>query len=47
VDSTVRMDELAEGMAPNSERALGLKVLDRNGDPVLASTIFHSGVHPV
>ncbi len=47
VDSTVTLDELAEGMAPNSERELGLKVLDRNGDPVLASTVFHSGTHPV
>ena len=47
VDGTVSMGELAGGMAPNSEREIGLKVLDRNGDPVLASTVFHSGVHPV
>ncbi len=47
VDGTVTMGELAEGMAPNSERELGLKVLDRSGDPVLASTVFHSGTHPV
>src|SRR4051812_38835441 len=47
VDGTVRMDELAEGMAPNSDRKVGLKVLDRNGDPVLASSVFHSGIHPV
>lgn len=47
VDATVSMAELAEGMAPNSERELGLKVLDRNGDPVVASTVFHSGTHPV
>ncbi len=47
VEGTVRLDELAEGMAPDSERELGLKVLDRNGDPVLASTLFHSGTHPV
>src|SRR3954466_11640668 len=47
VDGTVRMDELAEGMAPNSDRKVGLKVLDRNGDPVLVSTVFNSGIHPV
>jgi DNA gyrase subunit A len=47
VDDTVTLDELAFGMEPDSERELALKVLDRNGDPVLASTIFHSGIHPV
>src|SRR4051812_26526898 len=47
VEGTVTMDELTAGMAPNSEREVGLKVLDRNGDPVLASTVFHSGTHPV
>jgi DNA gyrase subunit A len=47
VDGTVTLGELAFGMEPNSERELALKVLDRNGDPVLASKIFHSGVHPV
>ncbi|MPR00123.1 DNA gyrase subunit A [Modestobacter sp. I12A-02628] len=47
VQGTVPIGELAEGMAPNSERELGLKVLDRNGDPVVARTVFHSGDHPV
>src|SRR3954447_10189685 len=47
VEGTVPIGELAAGMTPNSERELGIKVLDRNGDPVLASTVFHSGVHPV
>src|SRR3712207_3154197 len=47
VEGTVPIGDLAEGMAPDSERELGLKVLDRNGDPVLASTVFHSGTHPV
>jgi len=47
VDGTLPIGDLALGMQPNSERELGLKVLDRNGDPVLASTVFHSGVHPV
>jgi DNA gyrase subunit A len=47
VDGSVSLDELAEGMSPNSEREIGTKVLDRNGDPVVASTIFHSGTHPV
>src|SRR5438270_1661037 len=47
VSDTVRISELADRMPPNTERELGVKLLDRNGDPVLASRIFHSGVHPV
>ncbi|HEY0126145.1 MAG TPA: DNA gyrase subunit A, partial [Blastococcus sp.] len=47
VAGTIPIGDLAAGMAPNSEREIGLKVLDRNGDPVLASTVFHSGIHPV
>ena len=41
VDGSVTLAELAEGMTPNSDRELGTKVLDRNGDPVVASTVFH------
>jgi DNA gyrase subunit A len=33
-------------IAPDSEVDLNKKVLDRNGDPVLATKLFHSGSHP-
>ncbi|HEX2196031.1 MAG TPA: DNA gyrase subunit A, partial [Actinomycetota bacterium] len=46
VDGTRRIAELA-GVSPDSETDLDLKVLDRNGDPVRASKLFHSGDHPV
>jgi DNA gyrase subunit A len=42
---TPRIADLA-GLAPNSERDLDLDVLDRDGKPVRASKIFHSGTHP-
>ncbi len=41
-----RIADLA-GLEPNSERPLDQDVLDRDGRPVRASTIFHSGSHPV
>src|SRR5207244_6631950 len=44
--STMRIDDLAAGMEPNSERQVDLHVLDRLGRPVRASKIFHSGKHP-
>src|SRR3954464_8924952 len=47
IGGPVRMGGLVAGMTRNRGRELGIKVLDRNGDPVLASTVFHSGVHPV
>ncbi|HWC28014.1 MAG TPA: DNA gyrase subunit A [Solirubrobacteraceae bacterium] len=43
---TVRIADLAEGMAPDSERDVDLLVHDRLGRPVRASKIFHSGDHP-
>ncbi|MDQ6807044.1 MAG: DNA gyrase subunit A, partial [Actinomycetota bacterium] len=43
---TVRIDSLAPGMQPNSERDLDVEVLDRLGRPVRASKMFHSGDHP-
>ncbi|MFZ0161410.1 MAG: DNA gyrase subunit A, partial [Kineosporiaceae bacterium] len=41
-----RIADLA-ALEPDSERPLDLDVLDRNGLPVRASAIFHSGSHPV
>lgn len=40
-----RIADLA-ALAPQSERDLDLDVLDRDGKPVRASKIFHSGTHP-
>jgi DNA gyrase subunit A len=42
---TVRIADLAEGLAPDSERDADLLVHDRLGRPVHASRIFHSGDH--
>ncbi len=43
---TLRIDELAPGLVPNSEVDVDLTVLDRLGRPVHASKVFHSGSHP-
>ncbi len=43
---TARIDALAAGMAPESDRPVDLEVLDRRGRPVHASMLFHSGDHP-
>ena len=43
---TPRIDELAAGLEPDSEREVDLTVLDRLGRPVRASRVFHSGEHP-
>ena len=45
-DGTVRIDALAAGMVPESDRPVDLEVLDRRGRPVHASMLFHSGDHP-
>jgi DNA gyrase subunit A len=44
--STVRIDEIVPGVRPNSDNPIDLKVLGRNGDPVRATMLFHSGEHP-
>jgi DNA gyrase subunit A len=44
--SSRRIDALAMA-EPNSEVPLDVEVLDRDGKPVRASTLFHSGTHPV
>jgi DNA gyrase subunit A len=43
---SVRIDSVVENAEPNSDNAIDLKVLDRNGDPVRADRLFHSGEHP-
>src|SRR5438128_2213762 len=43
---TMRIEDLAAGLQPDSEREIDLTVLDRLGRSVRASRIFHSGDHP-
>ncbi|MDQ3885427.1 MAG: DNA gyrase subunit A [Actinomycetota bacterium] len=43
---TVRIDSIVPDAAPNSDNPIDLKVLDRNGNPVRADALFHSGEHP-
>ncbi|MEZ5117039.1 MAG: DNA gyrase subunit A [Candidatus Nanopelagicales bacterium] len=42
-----RIDELVPDLAPDSEATVELKVQGKDGDPVLADRVFHSGLHPV
>jgi len=46
VDGTVRIDEIVPGVSPDTDTDIDLKVLDRIGNPVTASKLFHSGSHP-
>jgi DNA gyrase subunit A len=43
---TLRIDEIHPRLEPDSEREIAAEVLDRLGQPVRASKIFHSGEHP-
>jgi len=43
---TVRIADVVPGAAPNSSNDIDLKVIDRNGDVVRATELFHSGDHP-
>jgi DNA gyrase subunit A len=43
--SSSRIGELVPDMEPNSDKAVELNVLDRNGDSVRAEKLFHSGEH--
>jgi DNA gyrase subunit A len=43
---TLRIDQIHPGAQPNSDTDIDLKVLDRLGNPVRASKLFHSGLHP-
>ena len=45
VQGTRRISELAE-VEPDSEADLDMEVFNRDGDPVRASKLFHSGDHP-
>ncbi|OCB63736.1 DNA gyrase subunit A, partial [Mycobacterium malmoense] len=42
---SVRIGDIVPGASPNSDNEVDLKVLDRHGDPVVASRLFHSGEH--
>ena len=42
----IRIADVVPGAKPNSDTVIELKVLDRNGAPVLAERLFHSGDHP-
>jgi DNA gyrase subunit A len=44
-EGTRRIADLAD-VSPDSEADVAVKVLDRSGNPVLASRLFHSGMHP-
>jgi len=43
---SVRIADLVGDARPNSDNDLDLKVVDRNGIPVHASKLFHSGLQP-
>ena len=43
---TLRIEDLAGRLEPESEKEVAFEVLDRLGRPVRASKIFHSGEHP-
>jgi DNA gyrase subunit A len=44
--STTRIGDLVPDAVPNSDNALETKVLGREGSPVLATKLFHSGDRP-
>ena len=44
--SSPRIGDIVPDAQPNSDNPIDLKVLDRNGDPVRADMLFHSGEHP-
>ena len=45
-EGTLRIADIADGLAPDSERDVQLLVHDRLGRAVSASKVFHSGDHP-
>ncbi|MGH2755000.1 MAG: DNA gyrase subunit A, partial [Actinomycetota bacterium] len=45
VDGSPRIDEIVD-LAPDSEIDIDLKITGKNGDPVRATKLFHSGDHP-
>ncbi len=42
---SVRIADVVKGASPNTDNEIDLKVLDRNGNPVTADRLFHSGDH--
>ncbi|HVQ51134.1 MAG TPA: intein-containing DNA gyrase subunit A [Mycobacterium sp.] len=42
---SVRIGDVVRDAQPNSDNTIELKVLDRNGNPVVADRLFHSGDH--
>ncbi|TCO64658.1 intein-containing DNA gyrase subunit A [Actinocrispum wychmicini] len=44
--ATVQVGDIVADAKANSDNPIDLKVLDRNGDPVRAEMLFHSGEHP-
>ncbi|NVN49415.1 intein-containing DNA gyrase subunit A [Mycolicibacterium hippocampi] len=42
---SVRIADIVPNAKPNSDNVVHLKVLDRNGNPVVADRLFHSGDH--
>jgi DNA gyrase subunit A len=42
---SVRIGDIVSDAEPNSDNSIDLKVIDRNGDPVRATMLFHSGEH--
>jgi DNA gyrase subunit A len=42
---SVRIADVVPDARPNSDNVIELKVLDRHGNPVVASRLFHSGDH--
>ncbi len=44
--STRRIDEIVPGAEPNSDTPIDIKLLDRFGNPTVATVFFHSGEHP-
>src|SRR6201998_434833 len=40
---SVRIGEMVPDARPNSDNPVGLKVVDRHGNPVVAGRLFHSG----
>src|SRR5213083_2866546 len=45
--AAIRIGDVVPGATPNSDNELtDVKLLDRRGEPVAASVLFHSGDHP-
>ncbi|MEJ7628322.1 MAG: intein-containing DNA gyrase subunit A [Nocardioidaceae bacterium] len=42
-DGTIRIDQIFPGAEPNSENDIDLKLVGKNGEPVRATKLFHSG----